>query len=54
MMEVNFFTSSVNMLLDICIFVLPFPALRKLRMATKKKGELMVLFRRDCCVYIFQ
>jgi hypothetical protein len=40
MMGVNFFTSSVNMLIDICIFILPFPTLKKLQMASKKKCKL--------------
>jgi hypothetical protein len=44
MMGVNFFTSSVNMLIDICIFILPFPTLKKLQMAPKKKCKLKRAF----------
>ncbi|KZM22006.1 hypothetical protein ST47_g6851 [Ascochyta rabiei] len=37
MMAVNFFTSSINTLLDIVIFVLPIPTMRKLQITSKKK-----------------
>jgi hypothetical protein len=50
MMGVNFFTSSVNMLIDICIFILPFPTLQKLQMAYKKKCKLRFTF--DNCFLV--
>jgi hypothetical protein len=37
-MGANFFTSSMNTLLDLVIFVLPLPTMRKLQITPKKKG----------------
>ncbi|KAH6613842.1 hypothetical protein C7974DRAFT_65649 [Boeremia exigua] len=44
MMEVNFFTSSINTLLDILIFVLPIPTMQKLQINSKKKVTLAVAY----------
>jgi hypothetical protein len=38
MTNVNFFTSSVNTLLDVVIFALPIPAIYKLQTTLGKKG----------------
>lgn len=39
MMEVNFFTSSMNTFLDIVIFFLPVPIMLKLQISSKKKSR---------------
>ncbi|UPX12158.1 uncharacterized protein EKO05_0002724 [Ascochyta rabiei] len=44
MMAVNFFTSSINTLLDIVIFVLPIPTMRKLQITSKKKVTLVLAY----------
>ncbi|KAL6703898.1 hypothetical protein ACN47E_008934 [Coniothyrium glycines] len=44
MMGMNFFTSSVNTMLDVVIFILPLPTILSLQMERKKKVTLVVAF----------